>query len=471
MAISRKRTDMSRILDGSMSPIRVILWLSWPVLIEQLMTSLVNYADTAMVGALGAYATASISISNSPNMLINGAIMALGTGITSQVAMSVGAGNYDMAKKFVRHALVILSTFGVFLWALLMGLHRAIPTWMGAGEDIIDYAAQYNLIFNSGRLFAMATILMSAALRGAGDTRTPLIANTTVNLLNVCGNFLLIQPSRNITLFGHSFRMWGAGMGVAGAAAASAFAMTVGGVIMIIILFTRETPIKLSLKDSFKVEGPVLKRLISVSFPALLERICTSGAGIIVSSSVASLGTEYIAANSLQLTAESISFMPAMAFSNAATTLMGQSLGAGRPQLAKKYTWTTIGFSMIVMCFMGAALYVFAAPVLGFFTPDEQVISIGVDCLHIIAFAQPIQVFTWVLAGALRGAGDTKWAFYITAISTWCVRVLGSVLCLRVFGLSLPSVIACAFAENTVRGILMWLRFRSGKWEHAKALK
>lgn len=471
MASVRKNRDMSRIVDGSTSPIWVIIWLGWPVLIDQLMTSLVNYADTAMVGALGSYATASISISNSPNMLINGAVMALGIGTTSLVARSVGAQDYDTAKKLVRHALVILGTFGLSLWLILLSLHRAIPTWMGAGEDIIEHAANYNLVFNMGRIFSMLTIIMSAALRGSGDTKTPMKINTVVNLLNVCGNFLLIQPVRNITFLGISFTMWGAGWGVVGAAAASAFAMFVGGMIMLYVIFFKDSPIKLSFKDSFRVDKQLLGQLIGISFPAMLERLCTSVASVIVNASIASLGTVYIAANSLQLTAESISFMPAMAFSSAATTLLGQCIGAGKPELGKKYVWITVKFSMIAMCFMGVALYFGSGMILNFFTPDQQVIAIGVECLHIISFAQPIQVFAWVMAGALRGAGDTKWTFIITASTNWCVRVVGAILCLRILGLSLPSTIVCAFAENTIRGILLWLRFRSGKWEHARALK
>jgi putative MATE family efflux protein len=252
-----------------------------------------------------------------------------------------------------------------------------------------------------------------------------------------------------------------------GAAAATGFSWLVGGSLMALLLFIRKGPTRISIKDSWKPDWALLGRVVKLSVPAVLERICMSGAGIISAKAIASLGTAVIAANSIFSTAESMSFMPAMAFQTSCTTLVGQSLGAKKPKLAERYVWYNISLSAIILSFAGVALYVFSEQLCGIFTPDDSVRALAAKSLRIVSVIQPIQSMAWIFAGALRGAGDTKWPFYITAICNWGIRTLGVVICVYMLGFSLPSTIVCMCLDNTARCIWMFLRFRSGHWKTA----
>ena len=462
--MARKRLDLT---DERIHPVKAIMWLAWPLILEQILTTLVSYADTAMVGALGVNATASVSISNSFVFLINGAVIALGVGLTAYIARMVGAKDYEAAKAYIRHSLLILLMVGLPLALVTTVLHRQIPAWMGAEAEIMDDASRYVLITSIFRIFNMAIMVLSSVYRGRGDTKTPLYINIAVNIINVVGNYLLINPNHTIRIGSLSIPMIGAGLGVTGAAISTGFSWFVGGTVMAVMLFVKNDPTKISLRDSFKPDFELLKRVVKISIPAMLERVCMSSAGIVVTKSIASLGTVAVAANSVYLTAESISFMPAFAFANAATTLVGQSLGAKKPALAERYARCTNILGMCVMAFAGAMLYIFAGPLVRIFTPDAEAIALAERCLHIVAFIQPIQVMAWIYAGALRGAGDTKWPFYITATTNWLIRTLGAWLCIRVFGLGLPEAVMCMCADSLARCIWTYVRFRGGKWKNA----
>jgi len=341
---------------------------------------------------------------------------------------------------------------------------RIIPQLMGAGPDMIDLATQYNMIVAFGRPFQIASMLFCSVYRGCGDTKTPLRINTIVNVVNVIGNFLLIFPTREIEVLGTSFTMVGAGWGVAGAAASTAFSMAVGGVMALLPLFNKNNLLCISIKDDFHPNFPLLRQVFQISFPAMLERICMSGAQIIITSSIASLGTTVIAANTVYLTAESIAFMPSIAFSTASTTLVGQALGAKRPDLAKKYNYISLYTCFVVMAIAGLGIYVLAEPLVRIFSQDAAVVALAAQCLRIVAFLEPPQAGAMVLGGSLRGAGDTFFPFLYTALGTWGIRALGAVVCIRIFDFGLPGACTCMLIESFVRCALMWHRFAKGKW-------
>ena len=456
------------VTDESRSTLMTIILLAWPVFLEQIFSTLVSFADTAMVGSLGKVATASISISNPPIFLLNGVFMSLGVGITALVARHTGAGNTEMVKKLMRHAFLAILYVGLPIAVVVLSLHRLIPLWMGAGPDLLDTAAQYNLIVCFGRPFMLAAMVLNSAFRGYGDTKSPMLNNLAMNIINVVGNYLLINPTRQITVLGISFTMPGAGWGVKGAAAATAIGMAFAGFMAFRVAFKKSNPFRIDLsdKDWYKPDMTLIKQIFKISLPAMLERICMSSSGIFVNSSVATLGTANIAANSLTLSAESLSYMPAFAFQMAITTLVGQSLGAGKPDLAKKFVRVTMTLGVIIMCFTGLGLYVFAEPIIGVFTPDLEVIAIAATCLRVMALIQPPQLAAWVLGGALRGAGDTQSIFYITASTNWGIRTLFSVLAIRVFHMNLLATYWIMVVELMARLFLLYLRYRSGKWQH-----
>lgn len=459
------------VTDESRSVPMTIFLLAWPVFIEQIFTTLVSFADTAMVGSLGKEATAAISISNSPIFLLNGVIMSLGIGVTTMVGHAVGAGDEARARKLMRHAFMVLLYVGIPITVVVASLSRMIPLWMGAGPDIIDKATNYNLIVASGRIFMLSSMVLNSAFRGCGDTKTPMYLNIVMNVVNVVGNFLLINPTRQMTVLGVTFMMPGAGWGVEGAAVATALGMTVAGVMALYNAFRKSNPYHISLKEKGALipDKELLRQIFKISFPAMLERICMSSSGIFVTSSIATLGTVSIAANSLFLSAESLSYMPAFAFQMAITTLVAQSLGAQKPDLAVKFLRWTMLMGSIIMAITTVLLFIFAAPLIGVFTPDQEVIELGAQCLKIVAFIQVPQLMAWVFGGLLRGAGDTKIIFYITASTNWGIRTLFSVLLIRVFHTGLVATIYIMCLDILARLLLLYLRYRSGKWKNVMA--
>ncbi len=460
--MAKKNIDIT---DEKRGVVKTIILLAWPVLVEQIFTTLVSYADTAMVGSMGAGATAAVSISNSPIFLLNGIIMALGVGITSLVARAVGAGDREKVKKLMRHAVLSILYIGVPICAVIAALSRQIPLWMGADPEILDTAAEYNLIVAAGRIFMVTSMMLNSAFRGYGDTKTPLVVNSAMNIVNVIFNFFLIYPTRQIDLLGLKFTMWGAGLGVAGAAIATAIGMAVAGLATLWVAFFRKNDYRIDLRGSWKIDWPMTKQIFSISFPAMLERIFMSSSGIFTTSSIATLGTVNVAANSLCLTAESMSYMPAFAFQTAITTLVGQSLGAKKPDLAVRFIHKTLLLGCILMVFTNIGLFLLSTQLIGLFTPDADVIALGARCLRLVAFMQVPQVIGWIFSGVLRGAGDTKYNFYITAATNWAIRTLFSVLAIRVWGLGLFEVQIVIFIEILARMSLLYLRYRTGKWK------
>ena len=217
---------------------------------------------------------------------------------------------------------------------------------------------------------------------------------------------------------------------------------------------------QISLKDSFAPDWKELKSAFRLSVPAMIQRAVMSSSHILVTSTVATLGTAAVAAQSLSATAESLSFMPGFAFGTACTTLYGQALGAKRPDLAHDYLFKTIKMGAVVMAFMTCVLFFGSAQIMGIFTPDPLVIEYGSIWLKILAVIQVPQMIAFCVSGALQGAGDTKTPLYITFTSMWGVRILGILICVHVFHLGLYSICVCMCTDNVVRCLLFLLTYK-----------
>ena len=457
------------IVDESKRPMHTVVFLAWPIFLEQLLVSLVQAVDTAMVGSLGKVATASVAINSSPNNLINGVLMAMGIGFTSLIARSIGAGDNSRARSLIKQAIMVVFYIGLPLSVLYFIFAGDIPRWLGGEEEILLYAMQYNKIIAFSLVFRGMTTMLTAIYRGYGDSRTPMITNVLVNFLNVIGNYICIYPTREITFLGSTFSMFGFGWGVAGAAVSTSLSNTLGGLILLVLSFVRKGEMQIDLKSGFAPDAPELRNVFKISFPAMLERCAMQGSFIMMTYTVASLGTAAIAANNLSGTIESLSFMPGFAFGMSMTTLFGQALGAERPDLARLYVISTIKLGTVIMVFTSLFLFFGSGTVIKLFTPDAEVIEMGSTLLKILAVIQIPQMITMVFSGSLRGAGDSKSSFIIVLISMWGVRVLGSVLCVRVFHLGLSAVCVCTCVDNVVRCCLFYLRYRQGKWKTVNA--
>ena len=442
--------------------ISAVLALSWPAIVQQLMLTLVQYIDTAMVGSLGPNATASVGVVSSSVWLFNGLLGAAATGFAVQVAQHIGARETERARSVVRESMLFSLLFGVFMGSAAAALSFPLPGLLGAEEAIRPDASAYFLIVGCSMPFLMAINLMSSLLRCMGDTRTPMLFNITLNILNTIFNFLLIYEPREASVFGLRVFLPGAGLGVPGAALGSALASLLVALLFLRRFLSRDFPLRISLRDRFRFTRDCLSAMIRIAIPQAMAHTASCGAQIAVTVIVAGLGTQAVAANSLAVTAEALCYQPGYGVSTAATTLVGQSIGAGRRDLAVRFARVSTLLGMAIMTGTGLLMFLFAEPLIGMFTPDADVMRLGASVLRIEAFAEPLFAASIVASGAFSGAGDTKWSFAANLLSMWGIRLPIALLLIGSLGLTgMWIAMAC---ELSIKGLVFLWRLRSKKW-------
>lgn len=459
--------SFSALLQEGRAPTRreeisAVLALSWPAIVQQLMLTLVQYIDTAMVGSLGPNATASVGVVSSSVWLFNGLLGAAATGFAVQVAQHIGARETERARSVVRESMLFSLLFGVFMGSAAAALSFSLPGLLGAEEAIRPDASAYFLIVGCSMPFLMAINLMSSLLRCMGDTRTPMLFNITLNIFNTIFNFLLIYEPREASVFGLRVFLPGAGLGVPGAALGSALASLLVALLFLRRFLSRDFPLRISLRDRFRFTRDCLSAMIRIAIPQAMAHTASCGAQIAVTVIVAGLGTQAVAANSLAVTAEALCYQPGYGVSTAATTLVGQSIGAGRRDLAVRFARVSTLLGMAIMTGTGLLMFLFAEPLIGMFTPDADVMRLGASVLRIEAFTEPLFAASIVASGAFSGAGDTKWSFAANLLSMWGVRLPIALLLIGSLGLTgMWIAMAC---ELSIKGLVFLWRLRSKKW-------
>jgi putative MATE family efflux protein len=436
---------------------RNIWFLSGPVIVERILQMMVGVADIAMVGRIGPYAIAAVGLSNQLSDLALALFDAIRVGTTALVARLIGAKDPEEAARVARQS-ILMSGVIAAVWVTVAVL---LAEWglrvLGAAPDVIRTGVPYLRLKAFSLVFALFTMTVSAVLRGAGDTATPMISGVVINVVHLVANFPLI------------YGYWGfPALGVVGAGVSTVISQAVGLVVIAAVLLRGRTAVRISPRDDFRWDWPCIKRILNIGLPAVAERGLLRTAQLFYTSIITSLGTFAYAAHQIALRAESMSFMPGFAFGVAATTLVGQNLGARQPGQAAASGLRTTSIAMVAMGAMGVVFFVFAAPLVRIFTNEPEVIKQGAQVLRIIAAAQPFMAMTLVLAGALRGAGDTRWAMVITAGSVWGVRlVLAYILVIRL-GWGLAGAWVAMFLDQATRAVLFFLRFRNGGWKTAR---
>ncbi len=459
-----KKLDL---LDKSIPSWKVILLLAWPTIIEQILQTAVNYVDTAMVGSLGTQATAAIGVCTSTIWLIMGVMNGAAVGYSVMVARRIGEGNTEEARTTIRQAMLAILAIGLSLTALVeLIVAPNLPIWMGAEESVRPLSVAYFRVIGAGYLFNTALIISSNILRCMGDTKTPLKFNIMTNVINVIGNFLLIFPTRELTVFDVTFTMPGAGLGVTGAAIATALATAFSASCLTLTLFRRKGPLQIHLREDYRPRMDIIKQAIRLGVPSFLERATISVGQICTTAMIAGLGTAAMAAHQLANTGESLCYMPIFGFATAATTLVAQNLGAGDKERAyaqgKWCNWMAVG----VMCCTSVIMFLFAPSIIDIFSNDQQVITLGARVLRIEAFAEPFFAIGSVVGGVLRGAGDTKWPFYISLAGMWLLRVPVAFLLIRFFSWGLEAVWVGMALDLMTRGLISLWRFQKRGWVH-----
>lgn len=441
--------------------------LAWPAIVENLSTTLVIFIDSAMVGSLGAVATAAVGVNAAPGWLMNGLVLSLGVGGSALVARMTGAQDSQGAANVARHTMLLALSLSLMLMLFALLGAPLVPRMMGADPEVHADAVAYLRITGLAFLPHFCGAAASALLRSRGDTKSPMRAALTANAINVLGNYLLIFESRQVSLLGLSWRMPGAGLGVRGAAIATALATATAGGFLLRRLFDRKDGLDL-LGGAFRPQPGVVARILRIAFPAGLERVSINLGQIVFAGMVARLGTDALAAHHLSISVESIGYMPGFGFAVAAATLVGQMLGQGDRKLARSFGWRSIITGTATMSAMGVLLFVFARPLISLFTPDPAVREIGAGLIRICAFQQPFSALSIIAPGALRGAGDTAAPFYIALLSMWGVRILFAWLLGFWLRLGVEGIWYAMALDLAVRGLLLLRRFHQGRWVYAK---
>ena len=440
----------------------VIFALAWPTMLEQLMQTAVQYIDTAMVGSLGTQATAAVGATSTVGWLIGSTISATSVGFLSFIARACGAGDREGARRSVSQAVLATLVLGVIFTILPLALSGLVPVWMQVDSSIHDLASQYFFIIYMPMLPRTASIIFGTVLRAAGDTKTPMKAGIAVNVINVILNFLLIYPTRRLSLLGFEFTMPGADMGVIGAAVASALAFTVGGILITVAMWKH--PLVSPRGQKLRPDPTILKPCMKVAFPNMLQRFGTSLGYVAFASMINSLGDVSTAAHTIANTVESLFYIPGYGMQTAAATLAGNAYGARDRQRMKDLASMFIPIEVILMIFSGGMLFIFAEPLMGLFSTSTAVIALGTTVLRMVAVSEPFYGFSIIIEGMMQGVGRTKAPFVYNIIGMWAVRIIGTFLCTQLLGFGLISAWACMIAHNLLICILFMISYVRGSW-------
>ena len=428
--------------------LNLIVGLSIPSMLAQISTVMMFFIDASMVGHLGAEASASIGLIESTTWLVGSLLSAAATGFSVQVAHFIGANDFVKARQVFRHALICGLAFSVFLSLIGVGIHSHLPYWLGGGADIASASSGYFLIYSLVLPFVYLYHTSEMMLKSAGNMHTPSVMAVLVCICDVIFNYIFIYICK---------------LGVVGAAMGTALAYICISLPNLYLSACKNRMLNLRQDHvRFHWVKEYVQRACKISIPIAIQNILMSGAQIVSTMIVAPLGNIAIAAHSFAITAESLCYMPGYGIGDAATTLVGQTHGAGRIDLCRNFAYMTVGLGMLVMALMGVIMYVFAPEMIGVLSPVEAIRQLGTTCLRIEAFAEPFFAASIVTYCVCVGAGDTFKPAAINLGTMWLVRLTLAYALSKSYGLE--GVWIAMATELTFRGVLFLIRLFRGSW-------
>ncbi|MDO4357840.1 MAG: MATE family efflux transporter [Clostridia bacterium] len=444
--------------------ILMIVQLSIPTILAQISSIIMQYIDASMVGQLGANDSASIGLVSSSTWLFGGVCSAAATGFTVLVAQYIGANRLKTARNIMKQSFVVALGFSLLLALAGAAISSSLPHWLGGAPEICANASWYFLIYALALPAMQLNNLAGGLLQSSGNMRVPSLLHILMCALDVVFNLVLIFPTQTIL----GITVPGANLGVAGAALGTALARAVTAVLMLYFLLARSPMLKLQRGERLSFQRDHLLRAAKIAIPVGFEQVVMCGAQVMSTRIVSPLGTVSIAANSFAVTAESLCYMPGYGIGAAASTLIGQGIGAGRRDLTRRLGWLTTLLGMAVMIVTGALMFIFAPWMIGILSPDPDIVALGTQVLRIEAFAEAMYAASIVASGVFRGAGDTLVPSCLNFLSMWAVRIPLSALLAPRFGLHGVWIGMCV--ELNVRGILFLIRLAGKRWMKSAAV-
>lgn len=442
---------------------RRVFTLALPSVGEQVLNTLVGLVDVYLVGNLSAAAAASLGygsatalaaagLGNQFTWLMMVSFMAVGIGATALVARAVGARDHASLGRIVRQAFVMALLVGAAATAIGLVAPGPFLALIAAPPETREISAAYVRINAAAYMPAVLLLVGTACLRGAGDTRTPLLVMLGVNAVNIGVSWLLVNGQLGLPA-----------LGVHGAAAGTALARGLGGLAVLGLLLRGHAGLRLTRGPARDPE--TLRRLTRVGLPAAGEQLIFQGALLIFVRFVNALGTTAYAAHNITITIESLSFLPGLGYAAATSALVGQALGARDPRRAEGYAYEALLQGGLMMSLLGATMVAFPSELVGIFTDDPAVIAAATPILRAAGLVQPALAVSFILLGAMRGAGDTRWPMLSRLVTTWAVRLPLTIVGVGWLGLGLPGVWLAMCADFTLQAILALWRFKAGRWQ------
>ena len=428
---------------------RLVMFLATPAILAQLTTTMMQYIDASMVGSMGAQASASIGLMETTMWLLGSICSAAAAGFYVQVSHQLGSNDPARARNTLRQGIMSVLVVSALIGLVSLAVSPFLPVWLGGGSDITPTALP---IFQF-------SIFGAGMLRSSGNMVVPSVMSVVMMSLDVVFNFFLIFPTRPMQLFGAEVTIPGMGMGVVGAAIGTVSAELVAASITMYILCFRSKELSLRIDTGrFLPTWGVVKRALHISLPMGLQQTIMCSAYVMTTIIIAPLGTFAIAANSFGVIVESLCYMPGYGIADAATTLVGQSIGAGRHELMKRFAWLSVGLGVTVMAVMGVVMYVGAPVAMAMMTPAEEVRRLGVEVLRIEAFAEPMFAAAIVSYGVFVGAAKTLVPSIMNLVSIWGVRISLAALLAPSMGLRGVWIAMCI--ELCFRGFIFLVKLK-----------
>ncbi len=463
--MASKHFDLSKLLKDSPSlsrkqKLKLVYSLSIPGILAQISSILMQYIDAAMVGNLGANASASIGLVASSTWVLGSLSHAMSIGFTIQVAHAVGEGNQDKAKNILLKSISFCLFFSLILTGLASAVSGFLPGWLGAEDSIKKDATLYFFVYSLSTPFYQMIYLMSGMLQCSGSMKVPSILNSLLCVLDALFNVLFIRAFN---------------LGVLGAALGTTVSAIVISIALIYATIHKSDYLGLTKnrkpqKDiSDKSQNSLVTvKAIKLATPVAVEKVAFTGALVVITKLIAPLGSVALAANSFAVTSEALCYMPAYGISEAATTLVGQSVGAKRKDLTKSFSWITVFSGMAIMFLTGILMYFLCPIIFKILTPVYDIQLLSIKILRIELFAEPLFGASIVAAGALRGQNDTFIPSLLNLFSLWVVRLGLSVLLVKNHGLT--GIWIAMAVELCFRGIVMLIRlWQIGKYKNLTA--
>lgn len=437
---------------------RDIIRIAWPSFIELTLTQLTSMVDMMMVGGLGSWAIAAVGLTNQPKFLLMIMFISMNVGATALVARYKGEGSPQKANMILRQALLL--TFVLSLISSIIGFvfSEQMVRFMGATETItLEQGTIYLRIQMAGFVILALTSTVTAALRGVGNSRIAMIYNLTANVVNVILNYLLIHGNLGFPK-----------MVVAGASLATVIGQFVAFMLAMLTVLRGNQYLTLRIRDGFRPDWKAVKSIFKIGIPAMVEQAFLRAGMILYVKVVASLGTVAYATHQIAMNIQAMSFMNGQAFGVSATSLVGQSLGKRRPDMAQAYSSRTRRVGMLVSLGLALIFFFLGKFIVSLYTKETEVIAQGARILMFVAFVQPLQSSYFILAGALRGAGDTKATAVVAFITVLLIRPTLAVFSIKVLHWDLEGAWFALLTDQAVRSLLVLIRFNSGKWKSIK---